>query len=159
MIIFFFLLKRPPPRSTRTDTLFPYTTLCRSAPRAGRSLCQFTKGVAVFAHPLAGGTHLGFEIRIVGRDSHGSVRRLGEEQGVAVLHIEAPEHVPGQDDAERVAEGPDLELSHRLLHTCRCHECSNGSSRPPVIPPCRGWTHASISREPPADRRRGAAGR
>src|SRR3546814_1734113 len=22
---------RPPPRSTRTDTLFPYTTLCRSA--------------------------------------------------------------------------------------------------------------------------------
>src|SRR3546814_11851050 len=24
---------RPPPRSTRTDTLFPYTTLCRSAAR------------------------------------------------------------------------------------------------------------------------------
>src|SRR3546814_11904818 len=23
---------RPPPRSTRTDTLFPYTTLCRSGP-------------------------------------------------------------------------------------------------------------------------------
>src|SRR3546814_4950444 len=27
----FFLRKRRPPRSTRTDTLFPYTTLCRSA--------------------------------------------------------------------------------------------------------------------------------
>src|SRR3546814_10316311 len=26
---------RPPPRSTRTDTLFPYTTLFRSAPRIG----------------------------------------------------------------------------------------------------------------------------
>src|SRR3546814_7370835 len=25
---------RRPPRSTRTDTLFPYTTLCRSAPAA-----------------------------------------------------------------------------------------------------------------------------
>src|SRR3546814_1985651 len=25
---------RRPPRSTRTDTLFPYTTLCRSYPRA-----------------------------------------------------------------------------------------------------------------------------
>src|SRR3546814_19249486 len=28
---FFFLMIRRPPRSTRTDTLFPYTTLCRSA--------------------------------------------------------------------------------------------------------------------------------
>src|SRR3546814_16182949 len=27
---FFFLMIRPPPRSTRTDTLFPYTTLFRS---------------------------------------------------------------------------------------------------------------------------------
>src|SRR3546814_10026519 len=30
--IFFFLMIRRPPRSTRTDTLFPYTTLFRSAP-------------------------------------------------------------------------------------------------------------------------------
>src|SRR3546814_11025830 len=29
---FFFLMIRRPPRSTRTDTLFPYTTLFRSAP-------------------------------------------------------------------------------------------------------------------------------
>src|SRR3546814_17536513 len=28
--LFFFLMSRPPPRSTRTDTLFPYTTLFRS---------------------------------------------------------------------------------------------------------------------------------
>src|SRR3546814_10945271 len=28
--LFFFLMIRRPPRSTRTDTLFPYTTLCRS---------------------------------------------------------------------------------------------------------------------------------
>src|SRR3546814_3155751 len=30
---FFFLLIRPPPRSTRTDTLFPYTTLFRTVQR------------------------------------------------------------------------------------------------------------------------------
>src|SRR3546814_923563 len=30
--IIFFLMKRRPPRSTRTDTLFPYTTLFRSPP-------------------------------------------------------------------------------------------------------------------------------
>src|SRR3546814_5419968 len=29
--MFFFLIIRRPPRSTRTDTLFPYTTLFRSA--------------------------------------------------------------------------------------------------------------------------------
>src|SRR3546814_11649594 len=29
-IFFFFLMIRRPPRSTRTDTLFPYTTLFRS---------------------------------------------------------------------------------------------------------------------------------
>src|SRR3546814_20397228 len=31
MYLFFFLMIRRPPRSTRTDTLFPYTTLFRSA--------------------------------------------------------------------------------------------------------------------------------
>src|SRR3546814_18591283 len=41
--VFFFLMIRRPPRSTRTDTLFPYTTLFRSPhdgghPR-GRSRC------------------------------------------------------------------------------------------------------------------------
>src|SRR3546814_4117149 len=30
LVIFFFLMIRRPPRSTRTDTLFPYTTLFRS---------------------------------------------------------------------------------------------------------------------------------
>src|SRR3546814_15870360 len=31
-MLFFFLMIRLPPRSTRTDTLFPYTTLFRSCP-------------------------------------------------------------------------------------------------------------------------------
>src|SRR3546814_16643975 len=33
--LFFFLMIRRPPRSTRTDTLFPYTTLFRSQGPAG----------------------------------------------------------------------------------------------------------------------------
>src|SRR3546814_1006860 len=36
MHVFFFLMKRHPPRSTRTDTLFPYTTLFRSILHARR---------------------------------------------------------------------------------------------------------------------------
>src|SRR3546814_14126081 len=35
-VCFFFLMIRRPPRSTRTDTLFPYTTLFRSDPCAVR---------------------------------------------------------------------------------------------------------------------------
>src|SRR3546814_12649693 len=35
MLLFFFLMIRRPPRSTRTDTLFPYTTLFRSAVARG----------------------------------------------------------------------------------------------------------------------------
>src|SRR3546814_12426395 len=37
IICFFFLMIRRPPRSTRTDTLFPYTTLFRSGRNSVRS--------------------------------------------------------------------------------------------------------------------------
>src|SRR3546814_4492024 len=48
MFFFFFLMIRRPPRSTRTDTLFPYTTLFRSGPSgglaaAGRAACRRTR--------------------------------------------------------------------------------------------------------------------
>src|SRR3546814_21162180 len=36
LLFFFFLIIRRPPRSTRTDTLFPYTTLFRSGRYAAR---------------------------------------------------------------------------------------------------------------------------
>src|SRR3546814_3614433 len=36
LFFFFFLMIRRPPRSTRTDTLFPYTTLFRSTCRPWR---------------------------------------------------------------------------------------------------------------------------
>src|SRR3546814_9708108 len=57
-------MKRPPPRSTRTDTLFPYTTLFRSrarrSPRRKPQLyCPNDTGVAVPAgaatNPLKAG--------------------------------------------------------------------------------------------------------
>src|SRR3546814_18641962 len=35
--VFFFLMIRRPPRSTRTDTLFPYTTLFRSGAAVGQA--------------------------------------------------------------------------------------------------------------------------
>src|SRR3546814_11093876 len=50
---FFFLMIRRPPRSTRTDTLFPYTTLFRS----DSNMTALLAGVALFAFgtgPLKG---------------------------------------------------------------------------------------------------------
>src|SRR3546814_9747413 len=41
---FFFLMIRGPPRSTRTDTLFPYTTLFRSQPVASNVPKKFLDG-------------------------------------------------------------------------------------------------------------------
>src|SRR3546814_14773260 len=53
LCIFFFLMIRRPPRSTRTDTLFPYTTLFRSPPclavLPGSRRGEVTKLLPVFA--------------------------------------------------------------------------------------------------------------
>src|SRR3546814_4182874 len=45
LLFFFFLMIRRPPRSTRTDTLFPYTTLFRSG-RVAAAAAQYSGLVA-----------------------------------------------------------------------------------------------------------------
>src|SRR3546814_5381172 len=44
-VMFFFLMIRRPPRSTRTDTLFPYTTLFRSYPYYFDSFAEVRSGI------------------------------------------------------------------------------------------------------------------
>src|SRR3546814_10173769 len=51
LVCVFFLMIRRPPRSTRTDTLFPYTTLFRSVPG------PLVETVAVVAPLLAAAGH------------------------------------------------------------------------------------------------------
>src|SRR3546814_18643311 len=69
-ILFFFLIIRRPPRSTRTDTLLPYTTLFRSAPRfeRGRAVAQNLK-----RNRLAAG-HLGHAGLVGARGADGKFR-------------------------------------------------------------------------------------
>src|SRR3546814_15692573 len=63
-ILVFFLMIRRPPRSTRTDTLFPYTTLVRS-PKAGLEVKaveewrQDTAPVAFYNRPAPDGSRPG----------------------------------------------------------------------------------------------------
>src|SRR3546814_17647816 len=48
-IYFVFLMIRRPPRSTRTDTLFPYTTLFRSGlPLGSTRQCQALASIAIY---------------------------------------------------------------------------------------------------------------
>src|SRR3546814_5133642 len=65
-VFFFFLMIRRPPRSTRTDTLFPYTTLFRSsapaaaprrraAGRGGAGICAVRAQAATCREASAGG--------------------------------------------------------------------------------------------------------
>src|SRR3546814_12731443 len=49
--IFFFLMIRRPPRSTRTDTLFPYTTLFRSPPAGARAARRSRNSCRVAPRP------------------------------------------------------------------------------------------------------------
>src|SRR3546814_15029893 len=55
---FFFLMIRRPPRSTRTDTLFPYTTLFRSAICYHLMKCRLPKPGAIDHSPVPCGPRL-----------------------------------------------------------------------------------------------------
>src|SRR3546814_18791764 len=73
---FFFLMIRRPPRSTRTDTLFPYTTLFRSyrraADRAGVEPHLFHRGRMVAQRAA---DRRGADARRRDRDRHALLRR------------------------------------------------------------------------------------
>src|SRR3546814_13222922 len=73
--IFFFLMIRRPPRSTRTDTLFPYTTLFRSLETLERDpggnrfdatfqhprpLCRRSEEHRLELHPLRASSYAAF---------------------------------------------------------------------------------------------------
>src|SRR3546814_8070190 len=95
-LFFFFLMIRRPPRSTRTDTLFPYTTLVRSVTVATEIRNARFGGDAAAAIVL----HCGFEHQIA--DQHRTIidlqwlrpfalgieRRLDIEQRCAVARSE-----------------------------------------------------------------------
>src|SRR3546814_11776592 len=70
-LFFFFLMLRRPPRSTRTDTLFPYTTLFRSE---GTVLDQFANP----DNPVAHYTGTGPEIW---RNTQGRITHLVASMG------------------------------------------------------------------------------
>src|SRR3546814_11348063 len=86
LCIVFFLMIRRPPRSTRTDTLFPYTTLFRSARRL----------------QLPG--HRGRQVESGGRRRRGGQRvRLGAEPPGIDLGDRSEEHTSELQSLMRIS--------------------------------------------------------
>src|SRR3546814_13002987 len=101
-MLMFFLMIRRPPRSTRTDTLFPYTTLFRSVLVGTQNMDEYAYGFTTEnAHygatrnPLdtersAGGSSGGSAASVaaglcdfsLGTDTHGSIRVPSSSRGI-----------------------------------------------------------------------------
>src|SRR3546814_3769678 len=114
---FYFLMIRRPPRSTRTDTLFPYTTLFRSAGVA-----------AVHRDAVAGGDGLSFDVRGGG----------GVEEQVARAAIDDHRRHLGAGravgDQPRDAAGAQRAQDRRhLLDAVQPHDCGAVALREPVL--------------------------
>src|SRR3546814_15132104 len=101
---FFFLMIRRPPRSTRTDTLFPYTTLFRSfqRPRAcfvGRESEQLAN--LIHASRYAAGIIILFEMRNDRALDNDAGHRVGEDAFKAISHLDPYLAFTGRDDPQR----------------------------------------------------------
>src|SRR3546814_12790632 len=87
--VFFFFMIRRPPRSTRTDTLFPYTTLFRSAGGRADEAEDFQDAQGL-AHARPPDSELGRELAL------GSEAVAGSETILAQVGLDAFEHeLPG----------------------------------------------------------------
>src|SRR3546814_18200897 len=80
--LFFFLMIRRPPRSTRTDTLFPYTTLFRSAGVRSGSASDGPARDRRCLRPATARTRGQFPLRARRRRSHRSEEHTSELQSL-----------------------------------------------------------------------------
>src|SRR3546814_16213804 len=99
-LIIFFLMRRLPPRSTRTDTLFPYTTLFRSLAPVAQEFAERFDIVAKFVRTFG----IGGDQRRFGDD-----RLFVVEGMVVILHRQ---RVGGVADREPDRKSTRLNSSH-----------------------------------------------
>src|SRR3546814_1980576 len=117
--LFFFLMLRRPPRSTRTDTLFPYTTLFRS------------NGIALergfwLGDAFASGGSNGYDHKAIGITARGawiSVQRHLAEGGGDVQND--PVSVAGVGEMSGDVVGNDIVLT-KAVRVCAAFDHQNG---------------------------------
>src|SRR3546814_9129183 len=117
MMGFLFLMIRRPPRSTRTDTLFPYTTLFRSA-AAGLSCHRFCRRMYPVDAGHAHGAVAGVDVGDLAGDAGRQVR-THEGRGVAdVLDGDvAAKRGGGLEGAEHLAEVAHAQIGRAHVST------------------------------------------
>src|SRR3546814_7760398 len=120
MLRIVFLMIQLPPRSTRTDTLFPYTTLFRSPAR--RAVLQ---RLAHGEDRAAGGLHRAGRVRDQARPHEGGEGRLLRRGAGDLRH--------GLHDRARAPPAGVPAWPPRLTLSCRTAPRTTG----------RGWTHCS----------------
>src|SRR3546814_7780776 len=117
MSFFFFLMIRRPPRSTRTDTLFPYTTLFRSE-GVGVHLVAVDDVVAVQVQVRAGTIFKGKRSRHPGELGMAVDRRAGDPR----CGLNRRNTCPGDQLARLKAGAGDLERTERCAPVWRSEE-------------------------------------
>src|SRR3546814_15049288 len=86
LVIFFFLRIRRPPRSTRTDTLFPYTTLFRSASSANGSIKVASAGEGQ-SIGKSSSTPIGRPVRLAPHLEDQRARRIKHPREIGRAHV------------------------------------------------------------------------
>src|SRR3546814_13776035 len=140
MFFFFFLMLRRPPRPTRTDTLFPYTTSFRSNRqdvsevllRNGYAgVLEKTLPVYTAAEGEARRTGVGlWRGRFVSPADWRKGERLKEEEA----RTQSPCNVKGVIDNGRRIRSEERRVGKECVHTCRsrwspCHEKNKMNSK------------------------------
>src|SRR3546814_17198598 len=114
MFIFFLMIRRPP-RSTRTDTLFPYTTLFRSArTRAHRPLRRDLGALPLLSRSQAGDAQAARLHRLCARVSARRSERLIPPIGLDRTRKQIP-LPPAENLRWRIAANPGSKLSTKRV--------------------------------------------
>src|SRR3546814_2546507 len=140
-VIYFFLHNRRPPRTTRTDTLFPYTTLFRSSATGGPSVnFGFSIPKPAPAQPLIPPPRAPNNLSPLGRDAalrEGRFRSLGVEQPTTGMVTRDPRAWNFErETAKRYGAGDELigqfqNVEKQLVEIGRAHVRSQGGAKGP----------------------------
>src|SRR3546814_8729206 len=114
---------RRPPRSTRTDTLFPYTTLFRSSVVAAFDRFAASRP-GVLVEPKSYSVALHYRLAPAAQeDAHGLARALASEHGLVIQHgkmvVELKSHGADKGAAVRAfrSEEHTSELQSLMRHS------------------------------------------
>src|SRR3546814_7803251 len=134
IILFFFLMIRRPPRSTRTDTLFPYTTLFRSL--------ALDRAAEEGLHPLvdlaAQPRHLALADAIQAHGAHQIVDRAGGDALDPRVKPEGRLRLPGRPRSAPSRPGAGAPGRPGSSSPCAAWESAVRPCRPGSPSPGRG---------------------